>query len=856
LDTEILNNYVALKLPLVRISKKKIPPPEGKEGGKWRRVPEEKWKGIEHTQRYPESFHDCNVAIKTGHVLPDGRRLYVLDIDLKNPKGQDSLLYMEMNYDLDLDKLPFVSLTESRGYHVYFASKLELQVCTNLMAGIDFLGMGSIAFEAPSQFYEGAHVCEPYKWLSEPLSPFAEDIPELPEWLSTIIEQKNGVKRMFEARYKAREDDEAANLQGGSLEFVSQCLAHYTPPMGLVYDDWLKIGMALHDATGGSAQGFEVFNAWGERVARECNGEYDDKKTIISWDSFGQRNSGAFIRFGTLVRYLCKDPNCISFIRQSSDTILGLSKLIKETHESLASCETEADQHEDLSRFQELIESRDVNNIDTLPEDLEDPKLLAELTSPKYDERLKGDFTDKDLAVWDKFAEKLETDEERKLFEKQVAKLHNSIKVVEPDDGIRVNFYKLVQNVGLSGVNLRFNALTLQREASFDGGCEWQPICEAIEGDLLARCREKSVMFDEKELGKNGYTKAAIYFIARQNTVNPIKEYMNNCLKLYRLEVKKQGITSTRHFRDAFATHIDMQSPEMNSRFVRCTEHWMQGIICRIFYKYTNKMLILEGFQGLGKSTFAKALTKHIGLDYYYAGAIDPRDKDHRIKVASLLIWEPDELEATTGKDMARLKNFVTQTKIDERPAYAKAKIVAPVMCALIGSTNEYQYLRDSTGSRRFIVCDFYQKDVERWVNYLYSSAFNPSMLFGETYHDLLKNNRMTPYPDKELDTDISERNEESRYVPHVEEIVNTYLEIGTEDDFITHRQLRDIITTYNDKCDEKDYVEAKKAVIKMVGRIPKEVDTRIRVKNGERAYVFRYVRLLDLGGAKMPDNV
>jgi hypothetical protein len=65
-----------LQLPLVRMAVAKVAPKNASaEGAKWRRIPCEKWKGKLRTDRASESFHDCNVAVQTGHALPDGRYL-------------------------------------------------------------------------------------------------------------------------------------------------------------------------------------------------------------------------------------------------------------------------------------------------------------------------------------------------------------------------------------------------------------------------------------------------------------------------------------------------------------------------------------------------------------------------------------------------------------------------------------------------------------------------------------------------------------------------------------------------------------------------------------------------------------
>jgi predicted P-loop ATPase len=112
--------------------------------------------------------------------------------------------------------------------------------------------------------------------------------------------------------------------------------------------------------------------------------------------------------------------------------------------------------------------------------------------------------------------------------------------------------------------------------------------------------------------------------------------------------------------------------------------------------------LILQGAQGAGKSSFFRILASPEWFDDSFGNA---SDKDERLKVHSAWILEWAELETIfKRKDMAAVKAFMT-TKIDRiRPPYGRAVEFMPRNSVFCGTTNQQEFLSDSTGNRRFWV--------------------------------------------------------------------------------------------------------------------------------------------------------
>jgi hypothetical protein len=88
-----------------------------------------------------------------------------------------------------------------------------------------------------------------------------------------------------------------ADIGGQTVDVSHGDLAEmlsYIPNDDLDYDQWIKIGMALHHASGGSAYG--VWDAWSQKSKK-----YDETSMPYKWHSFGR--SANPVTLGTLAHY-------------------------------------------------------------------------------------------------------------------------------------------------------------------------------------------------------------------------------------------------------------------------------------------------------------------------------------------------------------------------------------------------------------------------------------------------------------------------------------------------------------------------------------------------------------------------
>lgn len=135
--------------------------------------------------------------------------------------------------------------------------------------------------------------------------------------------------------------------------------------------------------------------------------------------------------------------------------------------------------------------------------------------------------------------------------------------------------------------------------------------------------------------------------------------------------------------------------------------HWLVGSIAKMQEPLGafNRMLVLEGPQGVGKSYFVDWLVPPALEGYYSQDLLDTSDKDSHIKATETWVWEIGELEGITNvKDQAQLKAFLSQKKVSVRRPYGRFAMDEVVRASYIGTLNDIGgFLRDTTGNRRYM---------------------------------------------------------------------------------------------------------------------------------------------------------
>ena len=110
-----------------------------------------------------------------------------------------------------------------------------------------------------------------------------------------------------------------------------------------------------------------------------------------------------------------------------------------------------------------------------------------------------------------------------------------------------------------------------------------------------------------------------------------------------------------------------------------------------------DQVTVLGGPQGIGKSTFIRMLAKS-----WYAELSSFDLKIAAEEMTGAWIMEMNEMAATNRSELEAQKAFISATETKVRLPYARRPIKMARQCVFIATTNRSEYLKDSTGNRRW----------------------------------------------------------------------------------------------------------------------------------------------------------
>jgi hypothetical protein len=109
-------------------------------------------------------------------------------------------------------------------------------------------------------------------------------------------------------------------------------------------------------------------------------------------------------------------------------------------------------------------------------------------------------------------------------------------------------------------------------------------------------------------------------------------------------------------------------------------------------------MLVLEGEQGIGKSTAARILAG----TWFTDQLAELGTKDFSMQLRGVWLAEMAELDILSRADQSRVKAVLAQQAERFRPPYGKRVVNALRQCVFIGTGNRAEWMRDATGGRRY----------------------------------------------------------------------------------------------------------------------------------------------------------
>lgn len=174
--------------------------------------------------------------------------------------------------------------------------------------------------------------------------------------------------------------------------------------------------------------------------------------------------------------------------------------------------------------------------------------------------------------------------------------------------------------------------------------------------------------------------------VTRRNRFHPIREYLESKVwdkvpRLDRVFIDYLGAPDTHYIRQV-------------------TRKMLLAAVTRLYKpgcKF-DEMLVLIGPQGAGKSS----LLGKLGQKWFSDSLRSFENKEAGEHLQAGWIFEIGELSAMKKTEVEEVKAFLSKTEDRYRVAYDRQVSEFPRKCVFFGTTNTRDFLRDSTGNRRF----------------------------------------------------------------------------------------------------------------------------------------------------------
>lgn len=262
---------------------------------------------------------------------------------------------------------------------------------------------------------------------------------------------------------------------------------------------------------------------------------------------------------------------------------------------------------------------------------------------------------------------------------------NDSLEITIDERGKVIRTLENLEKIILSIVAIKYNELTDVIEI-IDKHGKIKPL-EKREKELLRMDIEKRFNLKAKPID----LETAIVSASEGFKYHPIKEKI--------LATNWDGQPRAESF------FIDVLGVEDNIYNRECTRKWLLAGVYRIFEPGTkfDEMIILQGGQGIGKSTTLQRLS--LG---HYTDITEKINDEVCYKVLRTWLVELSELSTMIKTDSDSFKAWLSATKDTVRKKYATDPVDYPRVFTVLGTTNNKEILKDRTGNRRYwlMYCD------------------------------------------------------------------------------------------------------------------------------------------------------
>jgi len=547
---------------------------------------------------------------------------------------------------------------------------------------------------------------EEYKWVKDisPLNIKLDDLPAFDELDLTMFEDAifDLMKNKFGLHDGSIEKVNKKENKNTSPQNHSDPLIDYKPPgeespekvkalldaLPVGYcddrDEWIRIGSAAHHATGGSDEGFKLFDEW-SRKSKKYKGLKD---TLARWESFSvDKAGGDCATIGTIVHILQEE---------------GVYDDVKDTISSVV-------QTEKTESFETRIEkAKSKKTLRKIMSDIQKNTLLDRLTRSDLAAAIRDRVRCKDIKGNWKLSD----------IAHEITPRKSGVGMEEKPEWLDGYIYITNQDMfGVVRTDLKYkrSAFCGMHNRNLVGRDDLDP--KYLNADRYAL---EAVQID--------YTHEGLYFPGKPdrfsfngndvyNTYDPASEGERIPMEEWTEQDHQAVKALDRHIRHTF------NKPGEADVLLDVMAHIVQNPVERIGW-----MLILCGCEGDGKTMIGEVLARAVGDKN--AGIVNAKDVinnnftdwvvGHRFKFI-------EELRAT-GRNryevIDNLKPFVTNKQVSVHPKYMKP-YTTPNTASFIATTNHPDAIPYQDDSRRYTVI------TSRWIKQ--ADIFNQ---YGADYFD------------------------------------------------------------------------------------------------------------------------
>ncbi len=185
----------------------------------------------------------------------------------------------------------------------------------------------------------------------------------------------------------------------------------------------------------------------------------------------------------------------------------------------------------------------------------------------------------------------------------------------------------------------------------------------------------------------------AVGLVAGWHGYHPVREYLEA------ISWDRTGRLGTWLY-DYLGAQIPGQDLRSVAYYAKAGAWFLISAVARIYRPgcKADHVLLLEGQQGIGKS---KALQILFG-EWFSDTPLRIGDKDSYGALRGVWGYELSEIDSLNRAETSASKAFFTSARDKYRPPYGRRDIQADRQVVFAGTVNHDQYLRDSTGNRRY----------------------------------------------------------------------------------------------------------------------------------------------------------